>query len=270
MQVQIRRREEISHLPTKVINESKIFLGSHFDGRQPLRGLSKEDEAKYLPDMIGVSANHPDFSAKAREYWANMGFLVPSTGVVLDITVDEDGNPYNLEDWISHQWALRHKLVADSKDSLENDPRKKFYIHNPEEENQRKNSSVQVRKAADVEFIKAAKDMDKARRIVRMLDGNINPDAMSEVQVENRLFDLKNEKPKEFLAIARDTNLDVKAEIQEMVEYEILQRIGNQVVYIDQVIGQSLEEAVVWFKDKKNSSIVTQLRAKLSEFKKRR
>lgn len=271
MQVQIRRREEISHLPTKVINESKIFLGSHYDGRQPLRGLSEELEKKYLPNLLGVSATHPDFSKKTRDFWAEMTILVPSSGVVLDITMDEESKePYNLEDWIKYKWALKHKLVAENQSALENDPRKKFYIYNPDEETARKHQSIQKRKAADVEFIKATKDPAKAKRIVRMMDNILNPDAMSEAQVENRLFDLKNEKPDEFLRIAKDSNLDVKAEIQELVSYEILTMVGPQVIYIDQVIGQNLEEAVIWYKDKQNSSLVAQLKAKLSEYKNRR
>lgn len=267
MEVQIIRREEVSHLPTKVLNESKIFLGSHFDGRAPLTGLTKDEEKKYLPQIIGVSANHPEFTTKAREFWATMGFLIPVGGVVLDITVDENGTPYNLEDWIKYKWAKRHKLVAPNKEALENDPRKKFYIHDPEEADRRKHATIQVQKQADIEFIKATQDPAKARRIVRMMNNVVNPDNLTDHQVENQLYDLKNSDPARFLSIAQDKKLDVKAEIQEMIEHQILRKVGNQIIYIDQVVGESMDDAVAWMQNQRNSTIVTDLKAKLKEIK---
>ena len=50
-----------------------------------------------------------------------------------------------------------------------------------------------------------------------------------------------------------------------MVTASVLRRIGNQVIYIDEVIGDTLEDAVVYLKDKKNSGTLTVLRAKLKE-----
>lgn len=265
MEVQIIRREEISHLPTKVLNESKIFLGSHFDGRAPLKGLSDEEEKKYLPQIIGVGVDHPEFTSKAREFWATMGFLVPVGGVVLDITTDENGHPYNIEDWLKYKWALRHKQVAANKQTLEKDPRKKFYIHDRNEAERRKHATIQVQKQADIEFIKACQDMTKARRIVRMMDNVVDPDTLSEHQVENKMFDLKNSEPERFLSIAKDSKLDVKAEIQQMIDAQILRKVGNQIIYIDQMIGESMNDAVAWMQNQRNSTIVADLKAKLKE-----
>lgn len=268
MEVQIRRREEVSHLPTKVLNEARIFIGSHLENGHPMRGLSREDEKKYLPPIIGVQPDHPTWEQKCREYWAEMGFLVPSGGVVLDVTVDpETKEPRKLDDWIKYQWVKKHKLVAHSEKAMENDPRKKFWIFNPEEATRRKNKEIQGRKAADVEFIKAAKDPEKGRRIIRMLKGNINPDILSDQQVENELYDLKNDDPVNFYKIASDKKLDVKAELMELLAFDVLRRVGNQIIYIDQVIGETIDDAVAWYQNPKNSNVVTTLKAKLKELK---
>lgn len=269
MEVQILRREEVSHLPNTVINEAKVFLGSHFVGRQPLKGLTDEEEKKYLPQLIGVSANHPEFAARVRMFWADMGFLVPSVGKVLDTTVDENGEPYNVEDWIRYRWAKVHKYVAANENEMKKNPRKKFYIRDPEEQDRLKNATIQAMKQADIEFIKATKDPSKTRRIIRMLRKDINPDYLNDSQAENELYDLKQKDPVEFFKIASDTKLDTKAEITELIGLEILRRVGNQIIYIDEIVAESLEDAVLWYQNPKNSSIVATLKAKLNEIRKR-
>ena len=65
--------------------------------------------------------------------------------------------------------------------------------------------------------------------------------------------------------LIEDKNLEVKAEVEELVSAGVLRRIGNQVVYLDEVIGEDLDDAVVYLKNKKNSGILTILRAKLKE-----
>jgi len=269
MEVQVLRREQVSHLPTEVINESKVFLGSHFVRRQPLKGLSDEEERKYLPRILGISPEHPEFERRSQDFWAEMGFLVPSSGVVLDVTKNEDGTPYNLEDWIKYQWALKHKLVAINEQELLRDPRKKFYIRDPQEQDRLKNATIQSMKAADVEFIKATKDPAKARRIIRMMTKTVNPDTLNDAQAENVLYDIKQKDPVTFYKIASDSKLDVKAEIMELVELDVLRKIGNQVIYIDDIIAETFDDAVIWYQNPKNSSIVATLKAKLNEVRKR-
>ena len=50
-----------------------------------------------------------------------------------------------------------------------------------------------------------------------------------------------------------------------MVSAGVLRRIGNQVIFIDEVLGDTMEDTVVHLKDKKNSGKLTILRAKLKE-----
>ena len=102
-------------------------------------------------------------------------------------------------------------------------------------------------------------------RILRLLSVDRNPDKMTALQKENALYDLKNENPKKFFKISTDKNLEVKAEVEELVSAGVLRRIGNQVVYLDEVIGETLEDAVVYLKNKKNSGALTILRVKLKE-----
>ena len=66
-------------------------------------------------------------------------------------------------------------------------------------------------------------------------------------------------------ALAREVTAAQKAEIEEMVSAGVLRKIGNQVIFIDEVLGDTIDDTVVYLKDKKNSGKLTILRAKLKE-----
>ena len=102
------------------------------------------------------------------------------------------------------------------------------------------------------------------KRVIRLLS-NVNPDRMTVEQIENSLYEIKNSNPKKFVRIATDKNLELKAEIEEMVTAGVLRKIGNQIIYIDEVLGENMDNAVVYLKDKKNSGTLTVMRAKLKE-----
>jgi len=101
-------------------------------------------------------------------------------------------------------------------------------------------------------------------RILRLISPG-NPDRLTPDQIENQLYEIKDKDPAKFLKIASDRNLEMKAEIEEMVTASVLRKIGNQIIFIDDILGDTLDNAVVYLRDKKNSSTLTILRAKLKE-----
>ena len=114
------------------------------------------------------------------------------------------------------------------------------------------------------EFIKASSTTKSMKRILRLMS-DINPDRMTSEQIENSLYEIKNKSPKKFVRIATDKNLELKSEIEEMVSAGVLRKIGNQVIFIDEVLGDTIDDTVIHLKDKKNSGKLTILRAKLKE-----
>ena len=50
-----------------------------------------------------------------------------------------------------------------------------------------------------------------------------------------------------------------------MVEAGVLRKIGNQVVHIDEILGETVEDTIIYLRNKKNSGTLTILRAKLKE-----
>ena len=262
--VYLRRKDLDGHLPKAVRAEATSKLSSVFVNRQPLKGFDSKDEKKYLEGILDVSPGHVDWPKHSKRFWADMTIPVGFTGVELEIGKDEEGNPLSIMDFIKYNFILKHPHVAMTKIEMENDFNKRFYIQDLSREDKVKNLKVKMKKDADKEFIKVSSDLKNMKRILRLMSST-NPDRMTEDQIENALYEIKNNEPKKFIRIATDKNLELKAEIEEMVSAGVLRKIGNQVIFIDEVLGDTTEDAVIHLKDKKNSGKLTILRAKLKE-----
>ena len=262
--VYLRRKDLDNHLPEAVRAEAVMRISSVYVNRQPLKGLTPKEEKKYMQELLDVSPEHVEWPKHSKQFWAELTIPVGFTGVELEIGTDKDGNPLQIMDWIKYRFALKHPHVALTKEEMDGDFDKRFYIQDLARDDKVKNNMIQLKKDADKEFIKASSNPKSMSRILRLMS-NTNPDRMTSEQIENSLYEIKNTSPKKFVRIARDQNLELKAEIEELVSAGVLRKIGNQVIFIDEVLGDTVDDTVVHLKDKKNSGKLTLLRAKLKE-----
>ena len=262
--VTLRQKELLNHLPKPVRAEAIYKLSSVYVNRQPLKGFTATEEKKYMDGILDVSPSHVDWPKHSKEFWAELTIPIGFTGVELEIGKNEDDMPLNIMDYIKYRFALKHPHVALTKEEMDSTFSKKFYIQDLTRDDKVKNNEIQLKKDADKEFIKASSNIDSMKRILRLMS-NTNPDRMTVEQVENALYELKNSNPKKFLRISTDKNLELKSEIEEMITSGVLRKIGNQVIFIDEVLGETTDDTIVYLKDKKNSGTLTILRAKLKE-----
>tara|TARA_R100001463_G_C3442759_1_gene212757 strand:+ start:9 stop:671 length:663 start_codon:yes stop_codon:yes gene_type:complete len=213
--------------------------------------------------ILDVSPEHSDWPKHSKQFWAELTIPVGFTGVELEIGMD-DGIPISIMDYIKYRFAIKHPHVAMTKGEMDADFNKRFYIQDLTRADKVKNNEIQVKKDADKEFIKMSSNEKAMKRVLRLMS-NTNPDRMTAEQIENSLYEIKNSSPKKFFRIATDKNLELKAEIEEMVSAGVLRKIGNQIIFIDEVLGDTTDDTVVYLKDKKNSGKLTLLRAKLKE-----
>jgi hypothetical protein len=169
--------------------------------------------------------------------------------------------------YMQYKWATKHRLVARTKEEMEGDGRKKFYIFDPQRDLLKKNESVQISKSADKEFFKLTGDANKMRILMRVLASGSRPETLTDMEVENLLYDLKNANPAKFHKFAIDEDLELRAEIAEMIELSVIRLIGNQHIYEDETIGENTTDTLVYFKNKKNSGQLNAMRAQLKEAK---
>tara|TARA_R110000744_G_C19317804_1_gene557321 strand:+ start:210 stop:1013 length:804 start_codon:yes stop_codon:yes gene_type:complete len=264
--IYVRRKETTGFLPKEVLVGARVTIGSIYVGRQPLKGVEGEEAKKYLPSIIGIPYDHPDFPMREKDYWASLRVKVPFEGKELDISVHDDGSPINIEDYIAYKWLLKHRMVADSKEEMNSAIGKKFYIYDPKKDLLKKNKQIQVAKEADKEFLKASTDVSRMKRLLRVLS-NANPDKLTNLELENTLYDFKTKSPALFHKAAIDKDLDLKDEIAELIQQDIIRKIGNQHIHGDETIGDDLTDTLIYFKNKKNSGAINAIRAKLKAIK---
>tara|TARA_R110000824_G_scaffold154479_2_gene326621 strand:+ start:24547 stop:25350 length:804 start_codon:yes stop_codon:yes gene_type:complete len=261
--VWLRRKENtLDHLPEAVRIGAKVRLGSVFAGRQPLKGVDGEEAKKLFEGILPVDRDHQDWPHYVNRYWIELSVKVPFEGTELEVGKDENDKPYNVDDYLTYRFCLKHPHCGNSKAELVSNNR--FYLHDPKKDEVQKAKVVRLRKDADKEYIKASSDEKTMDRLIRLLSAS-KPDNMNLDQKETFLYELKGKEPAKFIKAARDKHLELKAEIEEMVSAGVLRKIGNQVIFIDEVIGETTEDTIVYMKDKKNSGTLTTLRAKLKE-----
>lgn len=260
--IMLRRIEVMGHLPKEVRANAISKISSVYVNRQPLKGVEGEEAKKIMDGLLDVGPGHVDWPRYEKSFWSNMAVKVPFEGVELEVGVDSDGKPYNIDHYLKYRFALKHPYVASSKKSLEG--KQRFYFVDNEKDIRDKNKTIQVRKDADKEFIKASSDEKKMDWLLRVLSKQ-NPIKLTREQKENALYDIKDKDPAKFFKVATDKDLELKAEIESMIEAGVLRKIGNQVIYIDEVLGEDMKDTIVYLKNKKNSGTLTILRAKLKE-----
>ncbi len=262
----IRRKEVLNHLPKEIRAGAKVKIGSIFVNRLPLKGVEGKEEERLLKELVDVPPTHNEWPAKTKDFWSSLSITVPFEGVELNIETTEDGTPINPIDYIKYKWAIKHRQVAMSEEEMRATSEKKFYIYDPQKDLLKKNNKVQIKKEADKEFIKLTGNFDLMRTLVRVL-ANGNPDTLTDMEIENQLYDIKDANPECFLKYCKDDTLELRSEILEMIEKGVFRQIGNQIIYQDETIGETMKDAIVYFKNKKNSGAVNAMRAQLKEVK---
>ena len=262
--ITIRQKDVLNHLPKDVRAQAVYKLSSVFVNRQPLRGFAGEEEKKYLSSQVDVAPDHVEWPKHTKEFWTNLTIPIGWAGLELEVGLNDNEEPLSILDYIKYNFALKHPQVALTKEEMDLSDTKRFYIQDLSRDDKNRNNEIQIRKDADKEFIKISSDLKAMKRILRLLS-SINPDRLTSDQIENSLYEIKNKEPKKFFRIATDKNLELKSEIEELVTAGVVRRIGNQVIFGDEILGDTLEDTIIHLKDKKNSGKLIILRAKLKE-----
>ena len=263
--ITINRRPNTTNLPTEVYNESKRKLGSVFTaGGDIIRGLTFAEQKQYLPEILGVSPADPEFSRKCREYYLNLTVDVPMGGLDLEIGLDEDGHPLNVLDYIKYKFACAHPFVVQDESEITGSKRVQYYISDTRKELAEASANLVIRKDAYKEFIKLSDNENRMNMVLHVYGAN--PKTMTKDEKELTLEELQEDNPIYFLDICKDKNLELTALINEALSAEALRRVGNSILDGDITLGNSMEEAVLFLKDKANSNVLTAVKAKLKAF----
>ena len=265
--VQLRRKNQsIPNLPNELVDAATIRLGSRYNGMGPLRGFTGENEKKYVSRYLGISPNDPLFAAKATEFWHSLYAEVPSGGLLLNISLDEENEPVNLKDWIIYHWANVHGRVAKTREEMEGDSYKDFYIFDPDIYTKTQNNFIKIKKEAYKEFILLGKDENKMDKVLRMLTGTSNR-TLSKEEKENSLYNYVDKNPDKFLTLVHDKDLDDLIFIEDALEFRVISKVGTSFLYGNDLLANTTNELLMYLKDPSNGTTVAIMQAKIETAK---
>ncbi len=287
--VTLRVNESIQwfKLPKELKSERKKRIGSTWvkGTKDILRGLSAEEEERYLPKMLGVSPTSDNWDAKVREYWANMTIDVPIKGLKLDVGVESgyynDVNekgvrirkkglvPINLNDYINYNFCKGHKWVAVSREDINNvdffpyfiEDHSKIKLDTEKAYIERKkagaiyNRLIASNTEGSIDESKIDWILEVSKRNKQSAFYNRSYDTMTPVEKEMALEHEKNSNPDVFLRIATDPDLEDKSFISKLIEKGIWERQGNTYMDDSKILANSVKEAVTWLRNPVNSKM---------------
>jgi hypothetical protein len=250
------------YFPADVIGDIKKHLSPTFIGRRVAKGITEDEEKVLLPKLFGIPDTHPDYHKKVDNFWNSLTRPVKySTGLELDISTNSDGEPINIEDYIIYKRAQLNPRVASSKDMSRTSTNYWFYIYDEESEKLTTNQHVKKTTEAMQLYTKYSDDLNTIDLLLWMF--NDNPHLMDNIEKQNNLFEKAQTYPEQFIDYCKDKDLATKAEILSLLYYQVIRKVGDTYAFIDSVMGDNIDDAVLFYKDPKNSSLVTNMKAQL-------
>lgn len=295
--VYLRRVPPKNQLPTSgnYTDESIHKIGSAYRNKAILRGLTPEEEKRWLPLIIGVNSDSPEWSKKTEDYWIHISKEVPlGDGVKLEVglfyeneedyetdeksakdkngvTLNPKGNPIDVVDYILWRYCLLYNKVANNFEDIGKSANIDFYLYSKQREIKEKALAFNIRKEATQLLFSNLSDRNWVNFILRLFvqedkSGKYTIQELetiddSEKDVALEEYMMKN--PTKFLAWGKDKNLKLRSDLELWIAQGLLSRVPNtQSVSHDGVtIGNTTEEVMVFLNNPKNKGILDTLTA---------
>lgn len=206
-------------------------------------GLTREEEAHYEQAL-----NKPKgfFSKDNTEFWSS----------VLNLSLPNDKAYYfvidSLMDEIKYKVILQHSAIANNELELAKNPQALFYIEDKEAKAKIEEVAIDFLIEAQEAFMELTTDEKKG---YLRLYGKKGVQELSDRIIKTELFKEVNKDPKKFLDLTRDTDVKLRISIEEMLESGVLTKRGSYYNFENEVIGNSVDAVVSFFKDLKNQSL---------------
>lgn len=206
-------------------------------------GLSKEDE-KYYEDALNKPKGF--FSKDNKEFWATVLNLSLPNDKAYYFTVD------SLMDEIKYKVLLQHSAVANNELELALNPQALFYIEDKEAKAKVEEVAIDFLMEAQEAFMDLTTDEKKG---YLKLYGKKGVENLSDRIIKTELFKEVNKDAKKFLELTKNPDIKLRIEIEEMLEAGTLVKKGAYYNFENEVIGNSVDAVISFFKDLKNQSL---------------
>jgi len=254
------------NLPQAVVAETTKGLSSEYKNGVILKGITKDEEDLLLPKILGMDKTDPRYFEKVDEFWHNLSVPVMySKGLTLDCST-KNGEPINPKDYILYKRALESSRVA--KNEMEARTSNNYWLYIYDEEATKVNSNKSIKNITKAtEFFTKHEDDENTLDMLVWMFGE-DPNKMDKLEKQNTLFEKVQSNPSEYIAFSSDKDLAVKSEIYAMLHNNIIRKVGTTFLAGDSILGDSVDEVVIYVRDPKNSAFVNNLKAQLKQIRK--
>ena len=262
-------------------------IGSYYKsfGKQFGTGLTREELIILMPELLDVFAeDKKEFNWAVKDYFRNKNTKISPEGLKLNIAMEKEdeplsdtNHPVNIAQYVTYLHAIGHPEVASSIEEADMYQHKRFYVEDTEKTLNDASSISKMEDSARLEYYKIVEDKDKVEQMLILLGYNTKGKNAEKRQLalrnfttieQDRTANFNEKKLERFMRIANDKRLKAKYEIEMMIAYDILQRVGTSVLIEEtgDEIGGDMEEASLWYSKKENVKTVNSLKARLKEF----
>lgn len=261
------------------LGQSFRGIGPYFKDKATATGLTFEEQRLLLPELLGIEHTDKDFRKVVIRFFDELLTSVPKEGLKLQIGLEDDSRPLaadnmpiNIMDYIRFRHIRGHRDVAMNEAEAAKTFGKRYYIVDPEAVSNSATSLNTLEDKTLVVYMKFKDDRIKTDQILTMLGVNIKNMKPEEKILKLKELSQKNPKLNDyeqkeaferFLTVAEDKDLEYKYLIQEMIGTQYLKRVGNNILYSEsgKKVGDNLEDAVLYFKNPKNSRELNMMKA---------
>jgi len=206
-------------------------------------GLTPEEEKEFA-EKLGLPVN--TLSRTNGLFW----------GSVLKLRLPND-KPFRLNvssplDEIKYKVLLNRSDVANNQLELAKNPQAQFFIEDKESQAQVEEIAMNYLFEATELFMNMTAEIRKG--YIKLYNRK-GADDVSDTVIKSELFKQVNKDPKKFIDYCKNPDIDIRIKIEDMLENGLLRKKSNYYHFQEEVIGNSIEACIAFFKDVRNQSI---------------
>lgn len=261
--VEIRRIPNPTRLPNDYFLQQKETIGSFYAPNGAIgSGLTNEEIKLLMPEMVHLPAEDLKFREAVNRYFRDISVrLLPfahnDRGVELNIATDKNGVPVNPKDYILYKFCVAHPDVANKKSEISADSR--AFIYDAQAGKAERKAQRDIVDKALAEYLNIKNDENKVRVVLTAM-GEYYEALRQDDDLIEVLETITRENPQRLIAVLSDKNLEMTSFIYDCINFEILRKVGQDVLYKDENLGD-MEEACLYLKKAENSELLQSLKA---------
>jgi hypothetical protein len=177
------------------------------------------------------------------------------------------GKPVNTADYMLYRFCLVHSQVANEYSLVEKSQNIRFYLHSEDEIKQYKEEKIKLEKDRMNAFLEVVKAPDTVENLLYALGlgFTIKDQDAADRNITLNTYSMDN--TKKFIQTINNKQLETIGMIEKYIVFGMLRRLDGSTIIVDGVdsgitIGNTIEESVSFFTNKKNEAYLSELNAR--------